>query len=80
MFSNIICGFILLHFNCDSEVPVVGTGYTSVGNKLYLNISNYMCTKLFISHNIAVYTKIRSILYYSTVSVNSGDYIFITRH
>ena len=26
--QNIIGGFILLHFNCDSEVPAVGTGYT----------------------------------------------------
>ena len=29
VFSNIIGGFILLHFNCDSEVPAEGTGYTS---------------------------------------------------
>ena len=29
VFSNIISGFILLHFNCDSEVPAEGTGYTS---------------------------------------------------
>ena len=28
--SNIIGGFILLHFNCDSEVPAVGTGYASI--------------------------------------------------
>ena len=33
MFSNIIDGFILLHFNCDSEVPAVGTGYT---NNIYI--------------------------------------------
>ena len=30
VFSNIIGGFILLHFNCDSEVPAEGTGYTSI--------------------------------------------------
>ena len=30
VFSNIIGGFILLHFNCDSEVPAEGTGYTSM--------------------------------------------------
>ena len=30
VFSNIIGGFILLHFNCDNEVPAVGTGYTSI--------------------------------------------------
>ena len=29
VFSNMIGGFILLHFNCDSEVPAEGTGYTS---------------------------------------------------
>ena len=29
MFSNIIGGFILLHFNDHSEVPAVGTAYTS---------------------------------------------------
>ena len=29
VFSNIIGGFILLHYNCDSEVPAEGTGYTS---------------------------------------------------
>ena len=29
VFSNIIGGFILLHFNCDNEVPAEGTGYTS---------------------------------------------------
>ena len=29
VFSNIIGGFILLHSNCDSEVPAEGTGYTS---------------------------------------------------
>ena len=28
VFSNIIGGFILLHFDCDSEVPTVGKGYT----------------------------------------------------
>ena len=28
-YLNIIGGFILLHFNCDSEVPAEGTGYTS---------------------------------------------------
>ena len=27
-YKNIISGFILLHFNCDSEVPAVGTGYS----------------------------------------------------
>ena len=27
--SNILGGCILLHFNCDSEVPAEGTGYTS---------------------------------------------------
>ena len=32
VFSNIIGGFILLHFNCDSEVPAEGTGYTSSTN------------------------------------------------
>ena len=32
VFSNIIGGFILLHFNCDSEVPAEGTGYTSTIN------------------------------------------------
>ena len=30
VFSNIIGGFILLHFNCESEVPAEGTGYTSI--------------------------------------------------
>ena len=29
VFSNIIGGFKLLQFNCDSEVPAEGTGYTS---------------------------------------------------
>ena len=29
VFSNIIGGFILLHFNFDSEVPAEVTGYTS---------------------------------------------------
>ena len=29
MFSNITVGFILLDFNCDSEVPALGTGYTN---------------------------------------------------
>ena len=29
VFSNIIGGLILLHFNCDSKVPAEGTGYTS---------------------------------------------------
>ena len=29
MFSNIIGGFIRLYFNCDSDDPAVGTGYTS---------------------------------------------------
>ena len=27
--SNILGGCIRLHFNCDSEVPALGTGYTS---------------------------------------------------
>ena len=27
--SNMLGGFLLLHFNCDSEVPAEGTGYTS---------------------------------------------------
>ena len=29
VFSNIIGGFILLHFNLDSEVPAEVTGYNS---------------------------------------------------
>ena len=28
--SNILGGCLLLHFNCDSEVPAEGTGYTSI--------------------------------------------------
>ena len=28
-YENIMGGFILLHFNCDIEVPVVGTGNTN---------------------------------------------------
>ena len=29
-YENIIGGFILLHFNCASEVPAVDTVYTSI--------------------------------------------------
>ena len=32
--GNIIGGFILLHFNCDSEVPAVGTGCSRKLRKL----------------------------------------------
>ena len=36
VFSNIIGGFILLHFNCDSEVPAEGTGYTNYSSSIYI--------------------------------------------
>ena len=38
LFSNKIGGWILLHFNCSSEVLAVGTGYTSMTN----NFSTYV--------------------------------------
>ena len=37
VFSNIIGGFIILHFNCDSKVPAVGTAVTLVTNILIIS-------------------------------------------
>ena len=51
--SNILGGCIRLHFNCDSEVPAVGTGYTSIGIRCKCNITEYIGNKIAADGNLA---------------------------